>query len=155
MRVAGVAFVATVATAPFAAAQPPPDPHAILAEVGRVVSSNGLDEAKAVELLPEIAATDFTGLTRLECPVIIFTGRHDYTTPNAPVRRWYDPLSAPGSAGCGAKTDRRRRAGRVLVQLVQGDARPLAAAAGDVAPEPSEDVEAPGPALRKPTRRTR
>ena len=28
----------------------PPDPHAILAEVGKVVSDNGVDEAKAVEI---------------------------------------------------------------------------------------------------------
>ena len=28
----------------------PPDPHAILAEVGKVASDNGIDEAKAVEI---------------------------------------------------------------------------------------------------------
>ena len=29
---------------------PPPDPHAILAAIGKVVSPNGIDEAKAVEI---------------------------------------------------------------------------------------------------------
>ena len=47
------------------------------------------------KLLPEMAATDFTKLTRLSCPVLIFAGRHDYTTPSEPVQRWFDRLQAP------------------------------------------------------------
>ena len=31
-------------------AESPPNPHTILAEVGKIVSSNGVDEAKAVEI---------------------------------------------------------------------------------------------------------
>src|ERR1700683_2139149 len=43
-------------------------------------------------LLPELAATDFSKLKRLDCPVIIFAGRYDYTTPNAPVFQSFDRL---------------------------------------------------------------
>src|SRR5204862_2240588 len=50
MRVLGGAFaLATIAAAP-PHAESPPNPHKILAEVGKIVSSNGIDEAKAVEI---------------------------------------------------------------------------------------------------------
>jgi len=35
---------------PLAHAEPPPNPHTILAEVGKVVSANGIDQARAVEI---------------------------------------------------------------------------------------------------------
>ena len=35
---------------PLAHAEPPPNPHTILGEVGKVVSANGIDQAKAVEI---------------------------------------------------------------------------------------------------------
>lgn len=44
------AMVLAGAGAPSARAATPPDPHAILGEVGRIVSPNGVDEAKAVEI---------------------------------------------------------------------------------------------------------
>jgi pimeloyl-ACP methyl ester carboxylesterase len=88
-------------------------------------------------LLPEMAATDFSKLKRLDCPVIIFAGRFDYTTPNAPVIRWYDRLAAPRKRFVwfenSAHMMYEEEPGRALMHLVQ-DALPLAAAAGDVAP---------------------
>jgi pimeloyl-ACP methyl ester carboxylesterase len=89
-------------------------------------------------LLPELAATDFSKLKRLNCPVIIFAGRYDYTTPNAPVIQWYDRLAAPSKRFVwfenSAHMMYEEEPGRALMHLVQ-DALPLAAAAGDVAPE--------------------
>jgi len=88
-------------------------------------------------LLPDMAATDFSGLRRLRCPLLIFAGRYDYTTPSAPVRRWYDRLSAPSKRWVWFENSAHmmyaEEPGRVLVHLVE-DALPLAAKAGDVAP---------------------
>ena len=90
------------------------------------------------KLLPEMVATDFTKLTKLDCPLLIFAGRYDYTTPNAPVVRWYDRLSAPSKHLVWFENSAHmmyaEEPGRLLVHLVQ-DARPIAAAAGDVAPD--------------------
>ena len=45
----GAFALATIAATP-PHAEAPLNPHKILAEVGKIVSSNGIDEAKAVEL---------------------------------------------------------------------------------------------------------
>ncbi len=88
-------------------------------------------------LLPQLAATDFKGLKRLGCPLIIFAGRFDFTTPAGPVRRWYDALSAPSKRFVWFENSAHmlyeEEPGRVLVHLVH-DALPFAARIGDVAP---------------------
>jgi pimeloyl-ACP methyl ester carboxylesterase len=93
------------------------------------------------KLLPQMARTDFTGVKTLDCPIIIFAGRYDYTTPTAPVERWYDALKAPRKRWVwfenSAHMMSTEEPGKVLVHLVE-DARPLARAAGDVAPAERE-----------------
>ena len=83
------------------------------------------------KLLPEMAAIDFTKLTRLSCPVLIFAGRHDYTTPSEPVQRWFDRLQAPSKRWVWFENSAHmmyaEEPGRVLVHLVQF-ALPFAAA---------------------------
>ena len=85
-------------------------------------------------LLPEMAAVDFDGLTRLRCPVLIFAGRHDYTTPSEVAQRWYERVQAPSKRFVWFENSAHmlfeEEPGRVLIHLVQ-DARPLATAAGD------------------------
>jgi pimeloyl-ACP methyl ester carboxylesterase len=75
------------------------------------------------KLLPEMAATDFTKLTRLGCPVLIFAGRHDYTTPSEPVQRWFNRLEAPSKRWVWFENSAHmmyaEEPGRVLVNLVQ------------------------------------
>jgi pimeloyl-ACP methyl ester carboxylesterase len=75
------------------------------------------------KLLPEMAATDFTKLTRLGCPVLIFAGRHDYTTPSEPVQRWFDRVEAPSKRWVWFENSAHmiwaEEPGRVLVNLVQ------------------------------------
>jgi pimeloyl-ACP methyl ester carboxylesterase len=75
------------------------------------------------KLLPEMATTDFTKLTRLSCPVLIFAGRHDYTTPSEPVQRWFDRLEAPSKRWVWFENSAHmiwaEEPGRVLVSLVQ------------------------------------
>jgi pimeloyl-ACP methyl ester carboxylesterase len=75
------------------------------------------------KLLPDMARTDFTKLTRLACPVIIFAGRHDHTTPSEPVRRWFDRLETPSKQWVwfdnSAHMIWAEEPGRVLVSLVR------------------------------------
>ncbi|HEV7166003.1 MAG TPA: alpha/beta fold hydrolase [Gammaproteobacteria bacterium] len=89
------------------------------------------------KLLPELATVDFDKLTKLDCGLIIFAGRYDYTTPTEPVQQWFDRLSAPSKHWVWFENSAHmmyaEEPGRVLVHLVQ-DALPLAIAAGDVAP---------------------
>lgn len=89
------------------------------------------------KLLPELAATDFSKLRRLGCPLIIFAGRYDYTTPSEPVLAWYRQVQAPTKRFVWFENSAHmmytEEPGRVLVHLVQ-DALPLAIVAGDVAP---------------------
>ncbi len=88
-------------------------------------------------LLPQMAAVNFDGLKRLGCPVVIFAGRHDYTTPSEPVKRWFDQVQAPGTRFVWFENSAHmmygEEPGRVLVHLVQ-DALPYAVKAGDAAP---------------------
>jgi pimeloyl-ACP methyl ester carboxylesterase len=88
------------------------------------------------KLLPDMAATDFTKLTRLNCPLLIFAGRYDYTTPSELVQRWFERVEAPSKRWVWFENSAHmiyaEEPGRVLVHLVQ-DALPLAAV-GDLAP---------------------
>jgi len=87
-------------------------------------------------LLPEMAAVDFTKLTRLGCPILMFAGRHDYTTPSELVQRWFDHLEAPSKHWVWFENSAHmiyaEEPGRVLVHLVQ-DALPFAATEGEQA----------------------
>ena len=86
------------------------------------------------KLLPDLMAVDFTGVTTLKCPVIIFAGRFDYTTPSEPVKRWFDRVQAPEKKFIWFENSAHmmyvEEPGKVLVHLVQ-DVRPIAVRAGD------------------------
>ena len=88
------------------------------------------------KLLPDLAQTNFDGLTRMRCPVIIFAGRYDYTTPTAPVRRWFNKLVDPGKRWVWFENSAHQmyfeEPGKILVHLVQ-DALPLATVKEDPA----------------------
>jgi pimeloyl-ACP methyl ester carboxylesterase len=46
-------------------------------------------------VLPEFLAVDFSSVKRFPIPVVMFLGRHDYTTPAAPTVEWMDKVDAP------------------------------------------------------------
>jgi pimeloyl-ACP methyl ester carboxylesterase len=46
-------------------------------------------------LLPEFVQVDFTGVKRFPIPVVMFMGRHDYTTPTKPTEAWLAQVQAP------------------------------------------------------------
>jgi pimeloyl-ACP methyl ester carboxylesterase len=81
------------------------------------------------KLLPDLMSADFTKVKKLNCPVLIFAGRYDYTTPSALVKRWFDQVQAPSKRFVwfenSAHMIYEEEPGRFLVHLVQ-DARPLA-----------------------------
>ncbi|HEX5265124.1 MAG TPA: alpha/beta fold hydrolase [Phenylobacterium sp.] len=82
-------------------------------------------------LLPEMARANLSGIKTLNCPLIVFAGRYDYTTPTGPVRKWYDRLQAPSKRWVWFENSAHmmylEEPGRALVHLVQ-DALPLAQA---------------------------
>lgn len=46
-------------------------------------------------ILPEFLAVDFTGVREFPIPVVMFMGRHDYTTPSEPTAKWLEAVKAP------------------------------------------------------------
>jgi pimeloyl-ACP methyl ester carboxylesterase len=46
-------------------------------------------------VLSEFVQVDFTGVKRFPIPVVMFLGRHDYTTPTAPTEAWLAQVKAP------------------------------------------------------------
>jgi pimeloyl-ACP methyl ester carboxylesterase len=46
-------------------------------------------------VLPEFVDVDFSGVKRFPVPVVMFLGRHDYTTPAAPTVDWMRTVQAP------------------------------------------------------------
>ena len=91
-----------------------------------------IDQGSALSfprLLPEMTKANFTWIKDLKCPLLIFAGRYDYTTPNAPVRAWYDQVKAPHKQWVWFENSAHmmylEEPGRALVSLVQ-DALPLA-----------------------------
>lgn len=83
------------------------------------------------KLLADLMSADFTKVRKLGCPVLIFAGRYDYTTPSAVVKSWFDKVRAPGKRFVwfehSAHMIYEEEPGRFLVHLVE-DALPLAAA---------------------------
>ena len=47
------------------------------------------------KVLDEFLEVDFTGVSRFPIPVLMFMGRHDYTTPSEPTAAWLEAVEAP------------------------------------------------------------
>lgn len=78
---------------------------------------------------PQLADLSFTRLTKVDCPVIFFLGRYDYTTPWPIAEAWFKRLHAPAKRIVwfekSAHLMNMEEPGRVFAALVQ-DVRPLA-----------------------------
>lgn len=81
-------------------------------------------------LLPELARFDFTKVTDFRCPLIMFAGRHDTTTPSEVTAAWLANVRAPRTRLIWFENSAHmmmvEEPGRVLVHLVQ-DVLPMAA----------------------------
>jgi len=80
-------------------------------------------------VLPEFLNVDFTGVRSFPIPVIMFMGRHDYTTPSDPTAAWLHNVKAPSKQGVWFERSSHmipwEEPGKVLVSLLSY-ARPLA-----------------------------
>lgn len=80
-------------------------------------------------LLPQMLKVDFNPVTRFPLPVVMFMGRHDYTTPSAPTERWLQRVQAPFKQGVWFEHSAHmmpwEEPGKTLLSLVQ-IVRPLA-----------------------------
>ena len=82
---------------------------------------------------PQLAELSFKELRRLDVPVILLLGRHDYTVPAPIAAAWMDRLTAPKKTTVwfehSAHLPMVEEPGRVLAALLE-HARPLATARG-------------------------
>jgi pimeloyl-ACP methyl ester carboxylesterase len=80
-------------------------------------------------VLPEFLEVDFTGVTSFPIPVVMFMGRHDYTTPSAPTAAWIAAVDAPCKAAVWFERSAHmipwEEPGKTLVSLLR-HVRPLA-----------------------------
>jgi pimeloyl-ACP methyl ester carboxylesterase len=85
------------------------------------------------KIMPEFLKVDFTGVHSFPIPVVMFMGRHDYTTPTEPVEKWLDQVQAPYKKGVWFERSAHmipwEEPGRMLINLVKY-VRPLAAGEG-------------------------
>jgi pimeloyl-ACP methyl ester carboxylesterase len=82
-------------------------------------------------LLPDMMKFDYSGVTDFKCPIFIFAGRHDTTTPSQIAADWLARVHAPKKGLVWFENSAHmmevEEHGRVLVHLVE-DVRPLAGA---------------------------
>lgn len=80
-------------------------------------------------ILPEYLGVDFKPVRAFPIPVVMFMGRHDYTTPSQPTQAWLDKVSAPSKRGIWFERSSHmipwEEPGKLLMSLVQ-EVRPLA-----------------------------
>ncbi|MGA7825411.1 MAG: alpha/beta hydrolase [Steroidobacteraceae bacterium] len=80
-------------------------------------------------LLPDLINFDYSKVLEWHCPIIIFAGRHDFTTPSSVVADWFARIQAPKKQFIWFENSAHmvmvEEPGRMLVHLVE-DVRPLA-----------------------------
>jgi proline iminopeptidase len=93
--------------------------------------------AVSEQMLPAILATDLSGIRRLRTPLLLFLGRHNSNVSSEVAAEWFAKVKAPTKRLVwferSAHQITSEEPGKLLNALVTY-ARPVAAAAGDVAP---------------------
>lgn len=88
------------------------------------------NEASENALLSNVLTTDFNDVRTLDCPVILFLGRHDINVSSTVAAEWFERLQAPSKRVVwfehSAHEVMNEEPGKTLLSLVQV-ARPLAA----------------------------
>jgi len=96
-------------------------------------------------ILPEFLAVDMSGVREFPIPVVMFMGRHDFTTPSQPTAAWLARVRAPYKRGVWFERSSHmmqwEEPGKLLTSLL-AYVRPLA-------------VDAPPRAAARPARRRR
>lgn len=100
----------------------------------RVYEGNGYSQDF---LFSPVLALDLSGVTRLDCPLIVFAGRHDRTVNSEVAHEWFGRVRASQKHFVwfenSAHEVMSEEPGKLLVSLVRY-ARPIAARSGDAAP---------------------
>lgn len=90
-------------------------------------------------LLDEFLQVSFSAVRDFPVPVVMFMGRHDYTTPSQPTAQWLEQVRAPYKAGVWFERSAHmipwEEPGHTLVALLQ-HVRPLAVQGEAAAPVP-------------------
>jgi proline iminopeptidase len=85
-----------------------------------------------------VLGQDLSGIRKLDCPLIVFAGRHDVDVNATLARAWFDKVQAPSKQFVwfehSSHLPMTEEPGKFLISLVRY-ARPIAERAGDVAPE--------------------
>ena len=93
------------------------------------------------KLIAEFLTVDFKGVHDFPIPVVMFMGRHDYTTPSAPTAAWLERVQAPYKQGVWFEHSAHmmpwEEPGKLLTSLLQY-VRPLATGTGSNAPASSK-----------------
>jgi proline iminopeptidase len=91
-----------------------------------------IDKGSALSLgplIPAILSFNYSDMVRFQCPIILFEGRHDDTTPSEIAAQWFTRVQAPDKKLVWFENSAHmvmvEEPGRFLVHLVQ-DVRPLA-----------------------------
>lgn len=88
-------------------------------------------------LLPQVLATDLSGIRVLRTPLLLFLGRHDINVSSAVAAEWFAGVRAPRKRLVWFERSAHQltseEPGKLLTSLV-AYARPIAVAAGDAAP---------------------
>ena len=85
-------------------------------------------------ILEEWMQVDYRNITEVPFPLLMFMGRHDYTTPSAPTASWIDKVRAPSKRAVWFEHSSHlipfEEPGKTLLTLVE-HVRPLAVASED------------------------
>jgi proline iminopeptidase len=86
-------------------------------------------ELSLPRLLPDLLNFNFTDVVRYKCPIFMFEGRYDLTTPSEVTAAWFKRVQAPKKGFVWFENSAHmievEEPGRVLVHLVE-DVRPMA-----------------------------
>lgn len=88
------------------------------------------------KVIDEFLAVDYRSVREFPIPVLMFMGRHDYTTPSAPTAEWLERVKAPYKKGVWFEHSAHmvpwEEPGKTLVSLLE-HVRPLATERGAAA----------------------
>ena len=106
-------------------------------EARHVYDGNGFSQDF---LFSPVLSVDLSHVAKLDCPLILLEGRHDHTVNAEVAHEWFERVQSPLKHFVwferSAHEIMTEESGKLLVTLVE-QARPIAARAGDVAPDQS------------------
>ena len=110
------------------------------AEIGHIWDGNAFAERY---LLSDALGLDLSQIRRLDCPLIVFAGRHDFNVNSDLAAAWFATVESPVKQLVwfehSAHMPMTEEPGKYLLSLVR-HARPIAERAGDGPPRESEGV---------------